>query len=208
MAHLRKPLGIALWLNTVVIIVETASGIAANSLSLMIDAVHNVSDELTIALLLLAYTLRAGLSGNLLRSANLFSAVGFLVIIGLFIWQATERLIHPPPVSGLIAIVGGLIGAAANGGVAAILRKPSREDPSIRLAYIHNLADVLVSLMPAGAGILVIATGSLLFDPLAAFLIAVVIIVTTFRAIIGPRRELLWPANIVCGPRASVPRTE
>ncbi len=64
MAHLRKPLAIALGTNTAVLVVETAGGIEANSLSLITDAVHNLSDEVALGFLLLAYALRAGLSSH------------------------------------------------------------------------------------------------------------------------------------------------
>jgi divalent metal cation (Fe/Co/Zn/Cd) transporter len=62
-AHRRKPLRLALVLNTAVLVVELGAGIGTSSLSLVIDSVHNLSDELGIGLLFLAYTLRAGLSG-------------------------------------------------------------------------------------------------------------------------------------------------
>ena len=94
MAHLRKPLALALGLNTAVLMVETIGSVEANSLSLAMDALHNLSDELALAFLLLAYTLRTGLSSHFLRSANAFNSVGLLVVSGLLVWQAIERLVH------------------------------------------------------------------------------------------------------------------
>src|SRR5437870_4679289 len=132
------------WEGAAVLAVETVGGVASNSLSLMTDAVHNLSDELALAFLLLAYTLRAGLSSHFLRSANIFNSVGLLVISGVLVWQAIERLIHPQPVLGLVPIVAGLIAAAGNWGVARALREASKEDVAIRLAYVHNLGDTLV----------------------------------------------------------------
>ena len=70
MAHLRRPLGAALALNTVVFIVESVAGLKANSLSLMMDAAHNLSDEVAILLLFLAYVMPSGLSGTLIWSAS------------------------------------------------------------------------------------------------------------------------------------------
>ena len=60
MAHLRKPLAVALGLNTAVLTVETLGTFEANSLSLATDAIHNVSDETGLAFLLLAYTFGRG----------------------------------------------------------------------------------------------------------------------------------------------------
>ena len=199
MAHLRRPLTVAFGLNTAVLAVETVGGVESNSLSLMTDAVHNLSDELALAFLLLAYTLRTGLSSHFLRSANIFNSVGLLVISGVLVWQAIERLIHPQPVLGLVPIVAGLIAAAGNWGVARALREASKEDVAIRLAYVHNLGDVLVSLAQVVAGLGVVLLGSTLFDPFIAIIIAVVIVATTVQAIMGAHKELLWPENVVCG---------
>ncbi|HKW86033.1 MAG TPA: cation transporter, partial [Nitrospiraceae bacterium] len=164
MAHLRKPLVRALGLNTAVLIVETVGSLEANSLSLAMDAIHNLSDELGLAFLVLAYTLRAGLSSHLLRSANVFNSVGLLAVSALLGWQAIERLLHPQPVVGLVPIVAGLLAAAGNWRVARALREPSKEDIAIRLAYVHNLGDTLVSLAPVVAGVAIVMSGISLFD--------------------------------------------
>ncbi|MGH7845407.1 MAG: cation transporter [Candidatus Binatia bacterium] len=199
MAHRRRPLAVALGLNSAVLAAEIAGGFGANSLSLIVDGIHNFSDEVAIAFLVLAYTLRKGLSGHLLRSANLLNSVGLLAISGLLLWEAVTRLIHPPVVLGVVPVIAGIIGALGNWGVARVLREPSREDPAIRLAYVHNLVDVLVSLAPVGSGVLTIVFGSFFFDPLAALLIGAVIVTTTLRAVIGSHEELLWPQNVSCG---------
>ena len=114
-------------------------------------------------------------------------------------WRVVERLSSPVEVIGVVPIVAGLVGALANWGVARVLREPSKEDVAIRLAYVHNLGDTLVSLIPVAAGILVFASGSSLFDSLFALLIAAVILITTLQAVVGSHRELLWPENVSCG---------
>jgi cobalt-zinc-cadmium efflux system protein len=188
-----------LQLNTAVLVVEIAGGVASNSFSLIMDGVHNLSDEVALLLLVLAYSLRTGLSGRLLRFANLFNSVGLLAICAFLIWRVVERLSSPVEVIGVVPIVAGLIGALANWGVARVLREPSKEDVAIRLAYVHNLGDTLVSLIPVAAGILVFASGSSLFDSLFALLIAAVIVITTLQAVVGSHKELLWPENVSCG---------
>jgi len=80
-----------------------------------------------------------------------------------------------------------------------VLREPSQEDVAIRLAYVHNLGDTLVSLIPVAAGILIFTSGSSLFDSLFALLIAAIIVITTLQAVIGSHKELLWPENVSCG---------
>lgn len=200
MAHRRPPLVRALGLNTVVLVAELGAGLGGNSLSLIMDGVHNVSDEAALILLVLAYSLPAGLSGRALGFANLFNSIGLLGISGLLVWRAVERLSQPPPILGVIPLVAGLVGAAGNWGVARALREPSRADAAIRLAYVHNLGDTVVSLVPALAGALTLVTGSALFDPLLALLIAAAIVVPSLRTVIAFRRELAWPSNVACGP--------
>jgi Co/Zn/Cd efflux system component len=84
-----------------------------------------------------------------------------------------------------------------------VLREPSKEDVTIRLAYVHNLGDTLVSLMPVAAGVLIFVSGASVFDSLFALLIAAVVIITTSQALIGSHKELLWPENVSCAhPKA------
>jgi cobalt-zinc-cadmium efflux system protein len=199
MAHYRKPLAAAAALNTAIFAVEAVAGFAADSLSLVMDAVHNLSDEMALVFLYLAFVLPHGLSRHLLRSANLFNSVGLVLVSALLLWQAVERVLHPAPVLGWVAIAVGLAAAAANWGVARLLLAPSRDNPAIRLAYIHNVGDVYVSLAPVAAGVLVSLIGTPVFDPLVAGGVAVWIIVSTVREVAASREELVWPEKVVCG---------
>jgi Co/Zn/Cd efflux system component len=117
MAHYRKPLAAAAALNTAIFVVEAIAGFQADSLSLLMDSVHNLSDEMALVLLYLAFILPHGVSRHLLRSANLFNSVGLVLVSGLLLWQAVERMLHPAPVVGSVAIIVGLFAAAANWGV-------------------------------------------------------------------------------------------
>jgi cobalt-zinc-cadmium efflux system protein len=122
-----------------------------------------------------------------------------VLVSGVLLWQAVERILHPALVVGWVAIIVGLLAAAANWGVARLLFAPSRNNAAIRLAYIHNIGDVYVSLAPVAAGLLVSLTGYSLFDPVIAAGIAVWIIVTTMREVFASSEELIWPEKIVCG---------
>jgi Co/Zn/Cd efflux system component len=199
MAHRRRPLVTALALNTGALVVEIGAGVPAKSLSLVMDGVHNVSDEVALAFLVLAYSMRVGLSGRFLRSANLFNSLGLLAISAVLVWQVFERLHQPVAVVGIVPVLVGLTAAAANYGVARALRQPATEDAAIRLAYVHNLGDTLVSLAPVVAGVLTLISGSFLVDPLVALLIAGAIIVPTLQTIAGSHRDLVYPENVACG---------
>jgi cobalt-zinc-cadmium efflux system protein len=199
MAHYRKPVAAAVALNTGIFVVEAVAGYQASSLSLIMDSVHNLSDELALVCLFLAFIVARGPSQKLLRGANIFNSVGLVAVSGLLLWQAVERMLNPVPVQGAIPIIVGLAAAAANWGVARLLLKPSENIAAIRLAYIHNLGDVWVSLAPVVAGVLLLVTGYSFFDPLIAAIVAVWIIVSTGREVLESHEELIWPDRIVCG---------
>jgi len=198
MAHVRKPLIAATVLNTGICVIEALAGSQAHSLSLLMDSIHNLSDELALVCLCLAYLLPLMLSRHLQRSANLLNSVGLIAVSGLMVWQAIDRLISPTAVLGYVPLVVGILAAGGNGGVAWLLRAVQDQNPAIRLAYLHNLGDVYVSLAPVVAGLLVTLLGQSLFDPLMALLIAVWLIGTTVQEIRSIGEALLWPEDAVC----------
>jgi cation diffusion facilitator family transporter len=199
MAHYRKAVGAAAALNTAVFVAEAVAGLKAQSLSLIVDSAHNLSDEIALVFLFLAFVMPLASSSTLQRWANILNSVGLAVVCGLVVWQAFERLIHPVPVFGLIPIVFGFFAAVGNWGVARLLLEPSVRNPAIRLAYLHNMGDVFVSLAPVAAGCLIALTGRFYFDPLVALLVASWILWSTGREVMQSRDQLIWPAQLVCG---------
>src|SRR5216684_265677 len=199
MAHHQRALAGAVVLNTAISAVEAVAGFKSGSLSLVMDGAHNLSDEMALIFLYLAFILSQGVSRNLLRTANLFNSLGLLMISGLLAWQAVERFLNPIPVQGAVPIVVGIAAAAANWGVARLLFEPGRNNAAIRLAYIHNMGDVYVSLAPVAAGVLIALSGYSLFDTLIADAIAVWFIATTGKEVFQSHDELIWPEKIVCG---------
>jgi cobalt-zinc-cadmium efflux system protein len=198
MAHYRKSVAAAVGLNTGIFIVEAIAGYQASSLSLIMDSLHNLSDELALICIYLAFIVARGPSQKLLRSANVFNSVGLIAVSGLLLWQVVERMLNPVPVHGIVPVIVGLAAAAANWGVARLLLQPSKDNAAIRLAYIHNLGDVWVSLAPVLAGVLLIVTGYSFFDPLIAGAVALWIIVSTGREVLESHEDLIWPEKIAC----------
>jgi cation diffusion facilitator family transporter len=198
MAHHQHAVGIAVALNTSIFIVEAVAGYQASSLSLVMDSVHNFSDEMALVALCLAFVVARGPSQTLLRGANVFNSMGLLAVSALLLWQAVGRFLHPVPVNGVLPILVGLGAALANYAVARLLRGPAQHNAAIRLAYIHNLGDVWVSIAPVVAGLLLVTTGYSFFDPLIAGAVALWIIVGTLREVLESHDELIWPERIVC----------
>jgi cobalt-zinc-cadmium efflux system protein len=198
MAHIRKPLAAAVALNTLVFVGEAWAGARANSLSLLMDAVHNFSDELALVCLFLAYLVAARASRAFQRAANLLNGIGLVLISAAVSWQAVVRLVHPKPVAGWLPVAVGLFGVAGNWGVARLLRPWARHSATIRLAYLHNLGDVYVSLAPVLAGGLVLVTHRPLFDALFALGIGAWLMITTLRELHVLGDELIWPDDAIC----------
>jgi cobalt-zinc-cadmium efflux system protein len=198
MAHVRKPLLLATALNTAVFVGEGVAGYQSHSLSLLADATHNLSDELGLVCLALAYLLPIRLSRHLQRSANLLNSVGLLLVSALIVWQAVERTFHPAPVAELLPITVGLLAAAGNWAVARALRGVRHMSPAIRLAYLHNVGDVYVSLAPVVAGVLVALFGWGGFDALIGAGLACWVIWSTAQEMAASSSALLWPEDAVC----------
>jgi cation diffusion facilitator family transporter len=198
MSHVKKPLAVAAALNTTIFIVEGWGGIKGHSNSLIVDGVHNFSDELAMVCLFLAYILPIVMSKNFQRIANIFNSVGLITISAILIWQSVERIFHPQPTIGYIPLAVGLLATLANWGVAKILYPVKNQNAAIRLAYLHNLGDIYVSLAPVTAGVLVLSTGKSFFDPLIATAIGIWLIWSTVKEISSSYNELIWPENAVC----------
>jgi Co/Zn/Cd efflux system component len=87
-AHYRKAVAAAAALNSGIFAAEAVAGYQAGSLALVMDSVHNLSDQMGLVLLYLAFVLPLGVSRNLLRSANVFNSVGLIAVSALLLWQA------------------------------------------------------------------------------------------------------------------------
>jgi cation diffusion facilitator family transporter len=205
MAHLQRQVGLAVAVNAAICGLEALAGFASGSLSLVMDSVHNLSDEFALVLLYLALRLPHEPSRHAVRAANLFNSLGLVAVSGLLAYQAVLRLISPAEVPGTVPIVVGILAAGGNLLVARLLLQGGRTNAALRLAYLHNLGDVFVSLSPVLSGLLILVLQQSLFDPLCALGIAGFFIYSTVREVITSRHELLWPGSMVCGHDNSVP---
>jgi cobalt-zinc-cadmium efflux system protein len=187
-----------LLLNTAISVVEAAASVPSHSLSLLTDSVHNCSDELALACLYLAFFLPGYLGRHSQRLANGLNSIGLLALTGEMIWQGAHRLINPAPVLPLIPLIVGLAAAAANYGVAQLLRAPAADNAAVRLAYLHNRGDVLVSLAPVVAGTVVVLTGRAEGDVLVALAVALWLVISTARELRTSMDDLLWPEQMTC----------
>ena len=101
-------------------------------------------------------------------------------------------------VLGWLPIVVGVLAALGNWAVARVLRPWQASNPAVRMAYLHNMGDVYVSILPVLAGILVTISGQAIFDPVCAGSVALWLIYSTVQELRQSGDELLWPSEARC----------
>jgi cobalt-zinc-cadmium efflux system protein len=186
---LNLRMGIAVALNLVFVVIEGGFGFLSNSVALIADAGHNLSDVLGLvcawgALLLGRRPPGAKFTYGLGRSsvlAALVNAVLLLLACGTIAWEAASRLAAPPPVAGRTVMAVAAVGIVLNGISAWMLHAGSHGDLNRRSAYIHMLSDAAVSGGVLLSGLLIIFTGWSLLDPLVSLVIVAVILASTWR---------------------------
>ena len=175
-------------LNVSFVLIETFFGLRANSVSLLADAGHNLSD---VAGLLIAWgasilatrgpTARRtyGLRSSSILAA-VVNAVFLLLALGAIVWEALTRFQTPETVAaGTIAWVAGA-GILVNGATALLFMSGRKHDLNIRSAYMHMAADAGVSAGVLIGGIVIVYTGWVWLDPIISIAIAVIIAISTW----------------------------
>ena len=186
--NFNRAFAIGAALNLAFVITEAVFGLLANSLALLADAGHNLSDVLGLLLAWGAgYLSKRGPTQRRTygyrRStilAALMNALSLLIAIGAIAWEAVGRLMHPTPVVGVTVIVVAAIGVVVNTVTALLFLSGRRSDLNIRGAFLHMAADAAVSLGVVVAGIIIGVTGWAWIDPATSLLIAAVIAISTW----------------------------
>jgi cobalt-zinc-cadmium efflux system protein len=180
----RRWLAVALGVIATFMVVELVAGILANSLALLSDAAHMLTDAGAIGIALYAAGLAArpasgrftfGLGRAEILSAEANGAT-LLVLAGVIAVEAIRRLWSVPDVDGGFVLVVGLVGACANVAAAAALGKAERRSLNVEGARVHVLTDLFASLAAASAGAIVLLTGFDRADAIASLLVAAVML--------------------------------
>jgi cobalt-zinc-cadmium efflux system protein len=174
--------GIAL--NLTFVAVEFVYGVLANSMALVADAGHNLSDVLSLAIAWIASVLARrppssrltyGLGGSSIVAA-LFNAVLLLVAVGAIAWEAILRLFHPEPVASGTVMIVAAVGIVINGATAWLFASGRKGDLNIRGAFLHMVADAAVSAGVVVAAAVILMTGWLWLDPLTSLVVVGLIV--------------------------------
>jgi cobalt-zinc-cadmium efflux system protein len=181
-------MAIAVALNLSFVVIEGGFGFLSNSVALIADAGHNLSDVLGLVCAWTAmflgrrppgakFTYGLGRSSVLAALAN---AVLLLLACGAIAWEALGRLASPPAVAGVTVMTVAASGIVINGLSAWLLHAGSHGDLNRRSAFIHMLGDAAVSLGVLLSGALIVYTGWSRLDPIVSLLIVVAILVSTW----------------------------
>lgn len=177
----RLLFGIAL--NVGIIVVEVVGGWMANSIGLLSDAAHNATD---VAVLVISWyaVYQATKPSHGRRTFGyhraeiltaLFNAALFLVMTGWLIAESAQRLLNPQPVDGRMVALVAALAFGANLWTALLLRRSAADNLSVKSAFIHMVADALISLGVIVSGLIIGVTGWTALDAASGSVIALVI---------------------------------
>jgi cobalt-zinc-cadmium efflux system protein len=178
--------GIAL--NVIFVLVEAGYGLVAQSLALIADAGHNLSDVVSL-LLAWGASVLAGKTSTENRTygfrkvtimASLSGAILLLVALGGITWEAINRFVQPQAVAGKVIILVAAIGVVVNTVTALLFFSGQKHDLNIRSAFLHMAADAAVSLGVVLAGVIIMLQGWLWVDPAISLAIVVIILAGTW----------------------------
>jgi cobalt-zinc-cadmium efflux system protein len=190
-SHLRevskqttRRLSISLFLTLAFVMIEAGAGIFANSLALLTDAAHNLTDVIALALTWFAVRItaqpanaqktygyhRAGILVALLNSTTLV-----LISLGIF-YEAYRRFMSPPEVESGVLIGVGLIAVVVNLVTALLVHRGSQTDLNLRSAFVHLMGDVISTVGAVIAGVIIYFTGANWLDPFVSVLIGFLIL--------------------------------
>ncbi|MGZ2410694.1 cobalt-zinc-cadmium efflux system protein [Sphingomonas sp. F9_3S_D5_B_2] len=187
-------LGVALNLGFVVI--ETGFGFVANSMALVADAGHNLSDVLGLLVAWGAASMarRApsprftyGLKKAPILAA-LFNSLFLMIAVGAIAAEASRRFFHPGAADGVTVTTVAAVGLLVNGATAWLFARGAKSDINVRGAFLHMAADAAVSLAVIFAGLMILWTGQQWVDPAMSLAVAVVILWSSF----GLLKESVW----------------
>lgn len=195
-------MALSLILTLAFVFIEAAAGVIGNSLALITDAAHNLTDVIALGLSWYAIRLtsqpadgrktygyhRAGILVALFNSTTLV-----VISLGIF-YEAYRRFVSPPEVQSGILITVGLIAVVINLATALLVRKGSEHDLNIRSAFLHLMGDVISTIGAVIAGVIIYFTGANWLDPLVSVLIGFLILYNA-RGILRESVDILLEAT-------------
>lgn len=176
-------------LNLAFVAVEATAGFASNSMGLLSDAGHNLSDAVSLILAWLAFRLTKvhsnknytyGYSRSTIL-ASLINSVILLVAVGMIIIESIRKFSNPQPVNGGTIIWVAAAGVVVNFATALLFMRDRKRDLNVKGAFLHMAMDALVSVGVVISGIVIKYTGWTIIDPIIGLVIAAIILISTWN---------------------------
>jgi cobalt-zinc-cadmium efflux system protein len=175
----RRLLALALGLILVFMVAEVVFGLLADSLALLADAGHMLTDAAALGLAVVAawaasLPARGRFTFGFARAEILAAQINGITLVLLALWilyEAIRRLIDPPEVQAGVVTVVALAGIAVNLVVVWILSRARRQSLNVRGAYLHITTDLAAFAGTVVAGVLILLTGWDRFDPIASLIV-------------------------------------
>ena len=176
-------------INLLFVIIEAGAGFLFNSLGLLSDAGHNLSDVFSLLLSLFAFRMSKHHSTDHFTYGykkstvlvSLLNAIILLIAVGAIIIESFYKLKQPEHVSGAAVSWTAGIGILVNGVTAWLLMKNQKHDLNVRGAFLHMAMDTLVSIGVVISGIIIILTGFVLIDTIISRVSAILILISTWK---------------------------
>jgi cobalt-zinc-cadmium efflux system protein len=198
-AESGRALAVALGLTAAYTVVEVVGGVYTGSLALLADAVHMLSDNVALAIALVAVWLAArpatpGRSFGYKRAEVLAALANGVLLVALAIWifvAAAQRLSDPPDVLGGWMLAIAVVGIAVNLAAGAVLYRSHAESLNVDAAFRHVLADLLGSFGVLAAAVVILTTGWLEADPIVSILIGLLVLASAWSILRDSTQILL-----------------
>ncbi len=198
-----RQLMLAVAINVLLTVAQVIGGLVSGSLSLIADALHNLSDASSLFIALIARKIGAKPANDRYQYgykraeilATLFNSLSLIVIGGYLIIEAISNYLNPEPIDGWIIIwVAGL--ALIIDLVTALLtyKAGAKDSMNIRAAFIHNVSDALASVVVIIAGTLIILYQWYIVDLIATMLISLYVIYHGVLLLIASSKILMQAA--------------
>lgn len=190
--YLGRAFKTGITINIVFVAIEALFGFLSNSMALLADAGHNLIDVLALVFSWIAVILSQRkpslrFSYGFRRSTILFALLNsilLLIAVTYIIYETIDRINHPVDVNADSVMIVAATGIVVNGFTAWLFLKGKNHDLNIRSAFVHFVADTLVSLGVVITGIIIALTGIQWIDPLVSFAIIIVILYSSYKLLI------------------------
>jgi|Deesub1362A_J573_1020465.scaffolds.fasta_scaffold09380_2 cobalt-zinc-cadmium efflux system protein len=191
----EKRLFLALMISLFILFIEVIGGLLSNSLALLSDAGHVLTDAFAIALSLMAAMIskkpsdfratygyqRIGLLAAIINGISLFAVAGYIF------YEGYRRFVSPPHIEATLMLTVAVAGLIGNGIMAMILSK-GHHDLNIKSAWLHIIGDLLASVGVVIAGIILYFTNFKYADPIASTIVGLLVLIGGIRVV----RDALW----------------